>query len=131
MAKINVHFNDSEDSTINDLTQKKDVEDSTNSTNQKIINTAVATIGKRILSTGASQIGNMTGNYILQSQINNAISIVGYAGTIAVGGWVGLATVVTDIGIKSLTYDIDLRKANAQANYLAQVRGGILNDNSR
>lgn len=131
MAKINVHFNDSEDSTINDLTQKKDVEDSTNSTNQKIINTAVATIGKRILSTAASQIGNMTGNYILQSQINNAISIVGYAGTIAVGGWVGAATVVADIGIKALTYDIDLRKANAQANYLMKTRGGILNDNSR
>lgn len=131
MAKINVHFNDSEDSTINDLTQKKDVEDATNSTNQKIINTAVATIGKRVLSTGASQIGNMTGNYILQSQINNAISIVGYAGTIAVGGWVGAATVVVDIGIKALTYDIDLRKANAQANYLMKMRGGILNDNSR
>ena len=131
MAKINVHFNDSEDSTINDLTQKKDVEDATNSTNQKIINTAVATIGKRILSTAASQVGNMTGNYILQSQINNAISIVGYAGTIAVGGWVGVATVATDIGIKALTYDIDLRKAKAQANYLMQTRGGILNDNSR
>ena len=102
-----------------------------NDTQQKAINTAIVSLGKRILSTGASQVGNITGNYILQNTIDTAITITGYATTIAVGGWVGAASVAVDVGLKAFNYEIDKSKANAQANYLAQTRGGLLNGNSR
>ena len=132
MAKIDVKFNDSGDATA--TTQQPaatEPSDKKKEAQQKAINTAVVALGKRVLSTAASQVGNVTGNYILQSQINNAITITGYAGQIAVGGWWGVLSVATDVGIKAFSYETDRAKANTQANYLAQSRGGLLNGNSR
>jgi hypothetical protein len=141
MAKINVVFNDSTNETgvATQEAEQQVGQKPTDKTSSYLIGQAVVQLGKRGLSYGASQIGNLTGNYILQNKVDNAITIAGYAGQIgvgiatggAVGGIVATIAVAGQIGINAFNYETDKIKANAQANYLMQQRGGILNDYSR
>lgn len=141
MAKIDVVFNDSTDETgaVTQEAQQQTKQQSQEKTSSYLVGQAVVQLGKRTLSYGASQIGNLTGNYILQNKVDNAITIAGYVGQIGVGiatgGWVGgvvsAIAVAGQIGVSAFNYETDRIKSNAQANYLMQQRGGILNDYSR
>jgi hypothetical protein len=138
MAKINVVFNDSTNETGVEQ-QEVQQKQSSEKTSSYLIGQAVVQLGKRALSYGSSMVGNVTGNYIMQNKIDNAVAIAGYAGQIGVGfatggvvgGVVSAIAVAGQIGINAANYEIDRTKANAQANYLMQQRGGILNDYSR
>ena len=141
MAKRDVVFNDSTDETgaVTQEAQQQTKQQSQEKTSSYLVGQAVVQLGKRTLSYGASQIGNLTGNYILQNKVDNAVTIAGYIGQIGVGfatgGWVGgvvsTIAVAGQIGISAFNYETDRAKSNAQANYLMQQRGGILNDYSR
>ena len=79
--------------------------------------------GKKVLQNVVSQYGNLTGNSIAASRLQGISSIVGYATTIAVGGWVGAIGVAMDIGIQAVNNAFELRKANAQVDLLRQRVG--------
>lgn len=139
MARIDVNFNESNNETAqatNEINQAKTTK--TNPANV-LLGQAVVNMGKRALQYGTSQYGNMTGNYLMQNQIDNAIEGVGYAAQIitglatggAVGGVVSALAVATQVGINAFNYSINQSKSNQQANYLMNIRGGILNANSR
>lgn len=142
MAKINVVFNDSTNETgVSEQEAQQSISgtDKSNKSASFMVGQAVVQLGKRALSYGAGQYGNITGNYIMQNKIDNAISIVGYAGQIgvgiatggAIGGVVSAIAVAGQIGMSAVSYEVDRVKTNAQANYLMQQRGGLLNANSR
>lgn len=138
MSKINVVFNDSTNETGVEQ-QEVQQKQSSEKTSSYLIGQAVVQLGKRTLEYGSSMVGNITGNYIMQNKIDNAVAIAGYAGQIGigfatggvVGGVVSAIAVAGQIGINAANYEIDRTKANARANYLMQQRGGILNDYSR
>ena len=142
MAKIDVVFNESTNET--GATQQEVEGQAKGKSNQSktasfMIGQAVVQVGKRALEYGVQQYGNLTGNYLKQNKIDNAITIAGYAGQIATGfatgGWIGglvsIISVSGQIGIGAVNFETDRAKANAEANYLMQQRGGLLNANSR
>lgn len=59
------------------------------------VNTAIIGAGKQILSMGIKQYGNITGDYLVQESIDNALGIGADVLTIAKGGVVGLLYVGT------------------------------------
>ena len=142
MAKINVVFNDSTNETGVSEQEGQQALAGTDKNSKSasfMIGQAVVQLGKQTLSYGSSMIGNVTGNYILQNKIDNAVQIVGYAGQIGVGfatggvvgGVVSAIAVAGQIGMSAVNFEIERTKANAQASYLMQQRGGLLNDKSR
>jgi hypothetical protein len=87
--------------------------------------------GKKLLQNVVSQYGNLTGNSIAASRLQGVSSLVGYATTIAVGGWVGAIGVAMDIGIQAVNNAFEIRKANAQLDLLRQRVGSSSINGSR
>ena len=142
MARIDVNFNSSSDSTAqatNEINQNGQQTQPTQSTSSYLIGQAVVAVGKRALQFGANQVGNITGNYLMQNQINNAVQALGWASQLAVGfatggavgGVVSAIAIAGEIGINAANYTVELNKRNREAEYLRIIRGGILNANSR
>lgn len=141
MARIDVNFNSSSDSTsqaTNEVNQNGQ-QTQKQSTSSYLIGQAVVAVGKRALQFGANQFGNITGNYLMQNHINNAVQGIGWASQLAVGfatggvvgGVVSAIAIAGEIGINAANYTIELNKRNRDADYLQTIRGGILNANSR
>lgn len=141
MARIDVNFNSSSDSTAqatNEINQNGQ-QSQKQSTSSYLIGQAVVAVGKRALQFGANQVGNITGNYLMQNQINTAVQGIGWASQLAVGfatggvvgGAVSAIAIAGEIGINAANYTIELSKRNRDAEYLQTIRGGILNANSR
>lgn len=111
----------------------------------------LATAGINVIKQGInyakSNYGNFTGDYIGQQKIDNVFSTVNgllsiggaVVGGALVGGPVGAAVgaVVSGISIVSnaiqneITYNLNLSKANRQANFNSQRIGRILTDGNR
>lgn len=142
MARIDVSFNYSNNETAeatNEINQSSANKTNQNNATNTLLGQAIVSMGKRTLNYGASQYGNMTGNYIMQNTVENAIQGIGYASSILValktggtaGGAVATLAVATEIGLGVVSYSINTNRSNQQANYLMNIRGGILNDKSR
>lgn len=140
MARIDVNFNESSDETaVTNQGQTQQGTTAQSNTAKYVVGQAVVQLGRRALQYGASQVGNITGNYLMQNQINAAIQAIGWASSIGVGfatggvigGVASALAVAGEIGINAVNYNIELTKRNRNAEYLASVRGGILNANSR
>lgn len=93
---------------------------------------------RKIGSRGISNIGNLTGDYILQDRINTAINIVNFAsgfGIAAATGPIGLAAwaISTSVneGLRQVEYAIQMEKAKTNQEYLLSKNGQVLRDNSR
>ena len=102
---------------------------------------------KRGVNYAKSNYGNFTGDYITQQKIDTAFSIAGglvetglsIGAGFAVGGVVGGAAVAVVKGIDMLftgitneiTYNLNLSKANRQANFNSQRIGSILTNGNR
>lgn len=109
-----------------DKTPKKD-----ENTTQKAIKTALVSAGKNIASYGVSQYGNITGNTIAQRNIDNLLTVAGYVGQIAAGGWVGAIAVGVQLTAQISNNFIAATKANQQAELLYQRSGNITIDGGR
>ena len=141
MARIDVNFNDSSDETAQPTGGVPTGEGEKNKKNpaKVLLGQAVVNMGKRALSYGASQYGNITGNYLMQNKIDSAIEGIGYASQIlvgyatggVVGGVVSSLAIATQIGITAFNYSTNQMKSNQKANYPMNIRGGLLNDKSR
>lgn len=139
MAKIDVVFNDSTNETAQTQQPKQQGLNTTANAGSYVIGQAVVQLGKRALNYGASMVGNITGNYLLQSKIDNSIMIVNYGSQIAVGfatggvvgGVASTIAVAGQVAMNEISYEIERSKSNTQARFLASTRGGILNNGSR
>lgn len=92
---------------------------------ENAVNTILIDSGKKILSKGIAQYGDLTGNYILQEQINLASQIAGYIGSIAVGGYVGMVSVGIDIGAKIVSEITSSRKETQNINLTKSILGDV------
>lgn len=79
----------------------------------------------------ASRIGDITGDYQLQNQINNATKIIGIGIGFAINPIVGAASLATEIGFSVLDEYVTRRSANTQANYLKDITGTSATSGSR
>ena len=139
MAKIDVVFNESSDTTATTEKPKSDKPSDESRASAYVVGQAVVQLGKRTLSYGASMVGNVTGNYIMQSKIDNMVSIIGYAGQIGAGfaaggvagGIASTIAVAGQIAMNGVNYEIERSKSNTKAQFLAQMQGGVLNNGSR
>ena len=140
MAKIDVVFNDSTNQQGQaETTTQQNIPNNQNKTASFAIGQAVVQLGKRALSYSSSLVGNITGDYIMQSKIDNTIAVIGYASQIGVGfaaggvagGVASAIAVAGQIAMNGINYEIEKSKSNTQAQFLANIRGGVLNAGSR
>jgi hypothetical protein len=93
---------------------------------------------QRIGTRAINNVGNLTGDYILQSRVNNTLSAISFFGGLVVAaklGPVGLAvwgiSTAVDEGLKQYEFALNQEKARIQKEYLANKNGQALRDNSR
>jgi hypothetical protein len=98
------------------------------------IQSQMTKIGMRAIN----NIGNLTGDYILQDRVNTAINAVNFAagfGVAAAAGPAGLAAwaLATGVneGLRQLEFSIQMEKARVNQSYLISKNGEVLRDNSR
>lgn len=92
----------------------------------------------RVGQSAINNIGNLTGDYILQNRVNTAINIANFASGFvlaASAGPAGLATwaVSTTVGetLRQFEYAVQMEKARTNQQYLLSKNGDVLRDNSR
>jgi hypothetical protein len=93
---------------------------------------------KRVGQAAINNVGNLTGDYILQNRINTALNVANFASgffVAASAGPAGLATwaVSTTVGegLRQLEYAVQMEKARTNQQYLLSKNGEVLRDNSR
>jgi hypothetical protein len=92
-------------------------------TRQIITSAFMAGTAKNVALAAVNRIGDLTGNYYLQSQINGTISMAAYAAAAVFGGAPGIAFALSDIASKELTFQVNRTKAQIRTNYYAEQIG--------
>ena len=98
---------------------------STNKTVNNAINVALVNAGKQIVSTGINQYGNLTGNTLMNKQLDNVNQIAGYVGQVLVGGWVGAIAVAGQVTAQGINDFSNRRRANQEAEMLYERSGNV------
>lgn len=88
-----------------------------------------ANMAKQAFAYATSNYGNLTGDYIGQAHISEATEIGGMLG-MAATGWVGLAAVISNVGIRLANRFIDVQKSEIASANLRQ-RTGLTGSGSR
>lgn len=91
----------------------------------KAVNTALVNAGRRLVSSGINQYGNLTGNTLMNKQLDTATQVAGYVGEILVGGWIGVASVATQIGAQGISNFTQRQKSNQEAQMLYERSGNV------
>ena len=86
-----------------------------------------AMAARRAVNTLKSEYFATTRNEQLELEINNAMKLLGYVGTIAIGGWAGAAMVATDVGLSAVTYLRNNRRENIKLAIDRQLKGRQVN----
>lgn len=84
-------------------------------------------VARRAINTLKSEYFATTGNEQLELEINNAMKLIGYVGTIAIGSWAGAAMVATDVGLSAVTYLRNNRRENIKLAIDRQLKGQQVN----
>lgn len=94
--------------------------------------------GKQIVSYAASNVGNFTGNYLLQDQIQNTLDIMGDIATIGLGatrGLAGLAVATIGVATKRIFQMVSINQENVhlqhEQDYLLKRSGNSTMNGSR
>ena len=89
---------------------------------------AIATyMGKQALSYGLSNYGNLTGDHIGQTRINEGLEVAGLIG-MAASGWVGAAAALGSVAVKAVNRYVDVKKSEIQSNAMRIRTGGSRDD---
>lgn len=83
-------------------------------------------MGRQALSYAVSNYGNLTGDYIGQTRINEGLEIAGLIG-MAASGWVGAAAAVGSVAIKAVNRYVEVKKSEIQSNAM-RIRTGASRD---
>lgn len=84
-------------------------------------------MGKQALSYAMSNYGNLTGDYIGQTRINETLEVAGLIGMAVAGGWVGVTAAVGAVAIKAVNRYVDVKKSEIQSNAM-RIRTGASRD---
>ncbi len=86
-------------------------------------------MGKQALSYALSNYGNLTGDHLGQTRINEGLEIAGLI-TMAASGWVGLAAAIGSVAVKGVNRFVDVRKSEIASEAIRQ-RIGLSRSGSR
>lgn len=88
-----------------------------------------ANMAKQALAYATSNYGTLTGDYIGQTHINEALELGGLA-AMAATGWVGIAAAVGNVGVRIANRYIDVQKSEIASANLRE-RTGLTRSGSR
>jgi len=93
----------------------------------------VAKIGTvfKIAQMGNETVGAYTGDRLRQRKVQVGITMAKYGVGVAMFGPLGVAYMATDLGYRSLQYNIGINKQNREANYYKRLSGNNSNSGSR
>lgn len=88
---------------------------------------------------GLSNVGNFTGNYVAQENINQALESLNGVSSIVMGavsgGWVGAVIATASVAFRGITKEVSrfmqYQNEEINASYARQRSGNALNDGSR
>ena len=83
-------------------------------------------MGRQALSYAVSNYGNLTGDYIGQTRINEGLEVAGLIG-MAASGWVGAAAAGGSVVIKAVNRYVDVKKSEIQSKAM-RIRTGASRD---
>ena len=86
-----------------------------------------AVTAKRVFNTLRNEYFATTGNEQLENEVNNAMKMLGYVGTIAIGGWPGGIMVGTDTALSAVTYYRNTRRDNIKLEIDRKLKGKQVN----
>ena len=94
---------------------------------------------KRITNYAIANIGNFSGDYVLQRNIQQTMDLIGSASTIVMGavagGIPGLIVATVGVGInyalEAVSVATNIKKENYQAAFIRERGGDVYNDGSR
>lgn len=86
-----------------------------------------AVVARRAFNTLRNELIATTGNEALETNINNAMKLVGYATTIGVGGIAGTVMVGADVALNAITYYRNNRRENIKLEIDRQLKGKKVN----
>ena len=102
---------------------------SNNSSKSSTIKTLAIQAGKTLFNYGLSVYGDLTGNYVLENKINDAINISSTAAMLATFP-VGTIAAVTQITTSTISSFINQNKSNLETNLLRSRTGNSTLNNS-
>lgn len=85
------------------------------------------TVARRGINTLRTEISKTTGNERLQTNMNNAMKLVGYGAAITAGGIPGAVLVTADIALNAITYHRDLTRTNRETQLDNKLNGKRVN----
>lgn len=96
-------------------------------------------LAKQTISTGLNNIGNFTGNYVKQDQVQNQVEVLSDMASIGIGamagGWVGAVVAATGVVFKRITNFVvenqNQLHAERQSEFLKIRSGNSLTNGSR
>lgn len=112
-------------------TPQKQVEAAKTSNTSNITKLVAVKIGKDALQWGVSNYGNLTGDYLGQTRIQEAIGIGAGILTAAKGGVLGVIAVGATIGIKAANRAITLAKERQETELLRARVGRTISSGGR
>lgn len=98
---------------------------------QSAVGAAIIQTGKQLVMNGVNQFGNLTGNYQMQRNIQNATRALGDAITVAKFGPAGAIYVGATYATDAINSLIDLRNRNIEDDFRRQRVGIISTKGSR
>ena len=100
-----------------------------NSNKSSLVKTLAIQTGKSLFNYGLSVFGDLTGNYVLENKINDAINIASTAAMLATFP-VGTIAAVTQITTSTISSFINQNKSNLETNLLRSRTGNSTLNNS-
>lgn len=139
MPDIRIRIEKPKDSRAENQQQQPQARDTENVALQTIFAQQMISTGKQIISFQASNIGNFTGNYVMQDNVNEMLDVVGDLSTVALGfvskGWVGGLVAISGIATKKVFEFISQQQQNKilemERDYLVKRSGNATTNGSR
>lgn len=97
----------------------------TENTQSSVVKTMAVQMGRQALQYALSNYGNLTGDYVGQSNVSAGIEIGSLALMTITGGAVGALAAIGALTVKNLNYYLDVKKSENQARAMRE-RVGLL-----
>ena len=91
--------------------------------NEKMAAAIAGMVVKRVGSEAASMVGDLTGNYYAQNQIDNISTAASYAMAIAMNPAVGLTALALNVGTSIVNERVSIAKQQQAIGYMRDLTG--------
>lgn len=137
-VRITSETDDQERGGAETITTAPSIDTKRMATTSLFVHAAVGNV-KQAVQYGLSNVGNFTGDYVAQQNINQALEALGGVSTIVMGavsaGWVGAVIATASVAFRGITQGVSryigYQNEEINASMARQRSGNALTDNSR